>query len=238
MGEELREVAEVPLWVVTWEEIQFSLYQVPQGSQSRLVTISISTTMQQRGHMREVEIPEAWAIYHRKFKTQFETKSNKMVKILPRRAVEKIYTFVKSLPLLGQNMIVYDPMLRPMGLLQLLKTSLVSFQFMDLGSNTADNIFVPARFRSTVLLWNCRGLVNSNALDTTRDLCSVHKPEVLILTETRLDQDRALEMARRPPFDSCMATQTTGRREGILFLWNSEAVQASHVATTEQEIQW
>lgn len=130
----------------------------------------------------------------------------------------------------------HDLKARSMGAIQDLEILHVSFNYMDLGTYSIDNISVLSRFHSTMLLWNCRGLMNPDAVDTARDLCGMHRPDVLILTETRVDRDRAPGMAGRLPFDSYLATPTIGRRGGILLLWNSEAVKVSMVAFTEQDI--
>lgn len=173
---------------------------------------------------------------HHKFKATFKSSKEKLAKILPRKGVQMVSVSIKSWPRPGQDRMVHEVKIKPMGLLEELESSPVSFNLMDFGLTSIDNISAPYRFHSSILLWNCQGLGNPDAIDAAKDLCDIHKPDILILTKTRLESNRALEAARRLPFDSSLSTQRVGRSGGILLLWKSEVVQASLVATTKQEI--
>ncbi|PKI61558.1 hypothetical protein CRG98_018054 [Punica granatum] len=56
---------------------------------------------------------------------------------------------------------------------------------------------------------------------TVRDLFAADRPDILILTKTRLPKDRAETMASLLAFDKHEATNSMGHRGGILVLWNS-----------------
>ncbi|XP_050245887.1 uncharacterized protein LOC126693795 [Quercus robur] len=54
--------------------------------------------------------------------------------------------------------------------------------------------------------------------------------------ETRIGGDRAKEITDRLPFDGAIHTETIGFAGGIWLLWNSDRVEVTHLANTEQEI--
>lgn len=113
---------------------------------------------------------------------------------------------------------------------------LQSGYMMDYLNNNADNTMGPARFHLDVLLWNCRGISNRDAVNTLADLVEAHRPDIFIVTETRMQRDRIRQVADQLPFDAWEASETIGHRGGILLLWRSEAVDVSIMGSTEQEI--
>lgn len=142
---------------------------------------------------------------------------------------------VKSWQWPGREWMAHEVKIKPTGLLLDVETSFVS-NFMDFGSVSIDNTYAPIRFHSYILSWNCRGLGNPIPVDAPRHFCEIHKQDILILNEIRLERGRALATARRLSFDSSLTTRTIGRKRDILLLWNSQVAQASLVAMTEQEI--
>uniref|UniRef100_A0A7N2LRJ8 Uncharacterized protein n=1 Tax=Quercus lobata TaxID=97700 RepID=A0A7N2LRJ8_QUELO len=61
-------------------------------------------------------------------------------------------------------------------------------------------------------------------------------PYILVVTETRIGGDRAKEITDRLSFDGTIHIDTIGYAGGLWVLWNSAAVEVSHIASTEQEI--
>uniref|UniRef100_A0A2N9HIV3 CCHC-type domain-containing protein n=1 Tax=Fagus sylvatica TaxID=28930 RepID=A0A2N9HIV3_FAGSY len=64
----------------------------------------------------------------------------------------------------------------------------------------------------------------------------INSPAVLVLTETRLGGNRAVDLAKTLPFDGFLCTNTIGFAGGIWVMWNSDLVDVEHLCSTEQEI--
>ena len=54
--------------------------------------------------------------------------------------------------------------------------------------------------------------------------------------ETHIGGVRAREITDRLPFENAIHTDTIGLVGGLWMLWNSERVDVTHLANTEQEI--
>ena len=87
-----------------------------------------------------------------------------------------------------------------------------------------------------VLIWNCRGALKPNFQDHIRDLFHSHNPAILVVMETHIGGVRAREITNRLPFENAIHTDTIGLAGGLWMLWNSERVDVTHLASTEQEI--
>lgn len=59
---------------------------------------------------------------------------------------------------------------------------------------------------------------------------------LVVLTETRLQQERAQTVAERLIYDGWVAIETRGYCEGILMLWHTEILDVEVVGMSEQEI--
>ena len=68
------------------------------------------------------------------------------------------------------------------------------------------------------------------------DLVEWHKPAIFVITETRIDGNRADDIIRRLPFNGAYSTKTIGDAEHIWLLWHSDIVSMDVLSTTEQEI--
>lgn len=66
---------------------------------------------------------------------------------------------------------------------------------MEYLGNQIDNIMEPARFHLNVLLWNCSGISNSDAINTIHDLVDSHHLDIMIGTKTMHNKDRFREVA-------------------------------------------
>nr|XP_023895781.1 uncharacterized protein LOC112007645 [Quercus suber] len=87
-----------------------------------------------------------------------------------------------------------------------------------------------------VLIWNCRGALKPNFQDHIRELFRNHNPAILVVMETHIGGVRAREITDRLPFENAIHTDTIGLVGGLWMLWNSERVDVTPLANTEQEI--
>ena len=71
---------------------------------------------------------------------------------------------------------------------------------------------------------------------TVSDLVEWHAPMLMVITETRLSGERAVQMIESLPFDGLMVADTIGVAGGIWLLWRIDMVHVEVLASTEQEI--
>ena len=69
-----------------------------------------------------------------------------------------------------------------------------------------------------------------------RELIRCYNPTILVVMETRIGGERAREITNRLPFDGDIHTETIGYAGGLWLLWNSDRVEITALANTEQEI--
>lgn len=123
-----------------------------------------------------------------------------------------------------------------MTLLRQSDSLLLRLDLMNMSREPADNIMYPESFHLVTLLWNCRGLSNVASLSTARDLVEIHQPDVLLLTETRLQRERIQQVVNRFPLDGWASSDAVGFRGGIILMWNTRRVNVQILGSTEQEI--
>ncbi|XP_060969677.1 uncharacterized protein LOC133036919 [Cannabis sativa] len=70
-----------------------------------------------------------------------------------------------------------------------------------------------------VLAWNCRGLGNSTTVRQLANLVRQHKPEVLVLSETRLPQDKFSRTCIRLHFEHSHYVPPVGLSGGLGICW-------------------
>nr|XP_023873296.1 uncharacterized protein LOC111985881 [Quercus suber] len=87
-----------------------------------------------------------------------------------------------------------------------------------------------------VLLWNCRGALNSDFKRRVFEMVVNHFPSIMIITETRVGGDRAARICEDLPFDGFFVTETIGYAGGLWLLWKKEEVDVFVLSSTEQEI--
>ena len=87
-----------------------------------------------------------------------------------------------------------------------------------------------------VLLWNCRGALNSNFKRRIFEMAINHRPAILVMTETRVGRDRAAKIIEGLPFDGSITTKTIGYAGGLWILWKLDEVEVLPLSSTEQEI--
>lgn len=66
-----------------------------------------------------------------------------------------------------------------------------------------------------ILLWNCKGALNLDFKRRIIEMVVNHFPFIMIITETRVGEDRAGNISEDLPFDEFFATDTIGYAGGF-----------------------
>ena len=91
-------------------------------------------------------------------------------------------------------------------------------------------------FLINVIIWNCKGGLKPIFQNRVRKLVQNHNPDILVVMETWVGEERAKKLTDRLPFDGAIHTDTIGYAGGLWVLWNSDKVEVSSLANTEQKI--
>ena len=87
-----------------------------------------------------------------------------------------------------------------------------------------------------IITLNCQGALKPSFQNHVRDLVQNHDLVVMIIMETQIGGDQARGIIDKLPFDGAIHTETIGFAGGLWLLWNSERVQVTQLAISEQEI--
>ena len=87
-----------------------------------------------------------------------------------------------------------------------------------------------------ILMWNCRGALNLDLKRRIYEMAINHNLAIMVITETRVDRDRAERIIADLPFDGFITTETIGYAVGLWVLWKKEVAEVDLLAVTEQEI--
>ena len=87
-----------------------------------------------------------------------------------------------------------------------------------------------------IIIWNSKGSLKPNFQNYFRELAQDHDPAIMVIMETKIGGERAKEIMDGLPFDMAIHTDTIGYSGGLWLLWNSDRVDISLLAKTEQEI--
>ncbi|XP_075665849.1 uncharacterized protein LOC142635595 [Castanea sativa] len=87
-----------------------------------------------------------------------------------------------------------------------------------------------------IIAWNCRGALKPSFQNHVKELVHNHNPAIMIVMETHIGGDRARDITDRLPFDGAIHTDTIGFAGGLWLLWNSDKVQITQLAMSEQEV--
>nr|POE45513.1 hypothetical protein CFP56_26707 [Quercus suber] len=88
-----------------------------------------------------------------------------------------------------------------------------------------------------ILMWNCRGALNSDFKRRVFELVGNHCPSIMVITKTRVGGVRAeKKIIEGLPFDGSITNDTIGYAGGLWILWNKEDAKISLLANMEQEI--
>ena len=91
-------------------------------------------------------------------------------------------------------------------------------------------------FLMNIIVWNCKGAWKPSFHSYVRDLVRIHNLTILVVMETKIGGDRAREISDRLPFNGAIHTETIGLAGGLWMFWNSNQVEVTFLASTEQEI--
>ena len=87
-----------------------------------------------------------------------------------------------------------------------------------------------------ILIWNCWGALNATFKNVVIDLVQLHSLAIMIVTETKVGDNRAKEIASQLPFDGAIVSSTIGLICGLWLLWDSSRVEIAKLSYTEHEI--
>lgn len=86
------------------------------------------------------------------------------------------------------------------------------------------------------MIWNCRGVLNTNFLLVFNDLKQCYKPKIIIImTETKLKKDKEHEIIPKLGFLHHTSVPFEGLLGGILVLWNVD-IHLEVLEATRQEV--
>ena len=115
----------------------------------------------------------------------------------------------------------------------------LSWKLLNQARNQLQVTKDPASFppvSMNIICWNCRGALNPYFKPTMNNLISKHNPPMVIITETRVEGNRAKDITDTLPFDEAIHTDTIGYAGGLWLLWKSDEVEVTQLAKTKQEI--
>lgn len=87
-----------------------------------------------------------------------------------------------------------------------------------------------------IISWNTRGARNYDFRKAFRDMTRTYKPDLYILTETRLSGDRATAVLNSLGYERYIKIDTMGFTGGIWVLWNPSNIVVEPVTTAFHEI--
>lgn len=94
--------------------------------------------------------------------------------------------------------------------------------------------YVPnSDFIMKIMVWNCRGALSASFHRSINDMLNTNKPDILIVTKTKVGGSRAKDISSRLPFDGALHMDTVGYAGDLWVLWNSNCVEVDHIAATE-----
>jgi exonuclease III len=76
-------------------------------------------------------------------------------------------------------------------------------------------------------LWNCRGAASPAFYRSCKQYLDTHKPEVVVVMETRVDPNKLAKTFKLLGFDNMQHTECRGYAGGIIVAWKSSDVQIS-----------
>ena len=87
--------------------------------------------------------------------------------------------------------------------------------------------------KMNVLLWNCRGALNSDFKRRIFEMAINHRPAIFVVIKTRVGGDRVAKIIEGLPFDGFITTETIGYAGSLWILWKSEEVEVLPLSLTE-----
>ena len=87
-----------------------------------------------------------------------------------------------------------------------------------------------------LLLWNCRGVGNPKFRINFAELMCLHQPTIVVLMETRISGQRAVDVSIALGFDCVIRSDAEGFSGGIWLLWDSGLVTLDILQVNNQAI--
>ncbi|XP_071922921.1 uncharacterized protein [Coffea arabica] len=87
-----------------------------------------------------------------------------------------------------------------------------------------------------ILMWNVRGAGSSAFRSHLMQQLDIHKPSIVIITETKVSGDVATNMCKSLPYTRFSIMDAIGFKGGIWILWDDHEVHLDILQKTEQEI--
>ena len=85
-----------------------------------------------------------------------------------------------------------------------------------------------------IVSWNCRGLGNYSKVEVVNDLIRMASPDVLLLQETKIDEDNLLSISNKKwKLNVGKAVSARGTAGGIATLWKENSFSLEHSHTTQ-----
>ncbi|KAI8032770.1 hypothetical protein LOK49_LG01G00012 [Camellia lanceoleosa] len=106
--------------------------------------------------------------------------------------------------------------------------------FLDFSAQTP----LPQLTQSSMdlLIWNCRGAGNKRFKRNMRELVRIHKPNLLVLLETKVEFSAMGMFFNRMGFTTSAHVDPIGRSGGIWMVWNPTAVNVQVTEASSQLI--
>ncbi|KAL7245795.1 hypothetical protein ACSBR2_001015 [Camellia fascicularis] len=92
------------------------------------------------------------------------------------------------------------------------------------------------RSSMTLLIWNCRGAGNKKFKKNLRELVQIHKPDLLVLMETKVELASMGMFFNHMGFTTSAHVDPVGRSRGIWMLWNPSLVNVRVTKASSQLI--
>lgn len=90
--------------------------------------------------------------------------------------------------------------------------------------------------QANILAWNVRGAANTELLSNVQQFVDVHKPDVLIIVETRVDPSKLKRTFLLLGYNGFCFAQVNGYAGGIIIAWKEENLHIKVLRTTFQFI--
>ena len=88
-----------------------------------------------------------------------------------------------------------------------------------------------------IVSWNCRGLGNSSKVDDVKDLLRMDPSDVLLLQETKIDEDNLLSLSKKNwKKNAGLVVSARGSSGGIATLWTKNLFSMKNSLVTQHWI--
>ncbi|KAI9102310.1 hypothetical protein K1719_023512 [Acacia pycnantha] len=89
---------------------------------------------------------------------------------------------------------------------------------------------------NNIMFWNCRGACGSNLYENVRLVCGNFFPSVIILAETKCDEEARFSCLSSLGYDGRSFSPSVGRSGGMVVVWRSDRITVSVLQVDRQFI--